>query len=73
MRSVKTAPLKTGPAKNGEGKSGEMVQEIHEVFANLFLLLAVLHVACVLIESRALGRNLVRPMTIGTKPPRGGA
>lgn len=50
-----------------------MVQEIHEVFANLFLLLAVLHIACVLIESRALGRNLVRPMTIGTKPPRGGA
>ena len=38
-----------------------------------FLLLAVLHIACVLIESRALGRNLVRPMTIGTKPPRGGA
>ena len=50
-----------------------MVQEIPEVFANLFLLLAVLHIACVLIESRALGRNLVRPMTIGTKPPRGGA
>ncbi len=50
-----------------------MILEIHEVFANLILLLAVLHIGGVLIESRALGRNLVRPMTIGTKPPRGGA
>lgn len=65
--------LENGAGKNGEGESGEMIQEIHEVFANLILLLAVLHIGGVLIESRALGRNLVRPMTIGTKPPRGGA
>ena len=55
--------------RKGEGYSGRR----QRVTFGYILLLAVLHIACVLIESRALGRNLVRPMTIGTKPPRGGA
>ncbi|SHI82124.1 cytochrome b/b6 domain-containing protein [Wenxinia saemankumensis] len=39
--------------------------ELHDVAANLILVLALLHVAGVVIESRALGRNLVRPMIRG--------
>lgn len=41
---------------------GKIVAEIHETAANLMLILAALHVAGVVVESRALGRNLVRPM-----------
>lgn len=40
-------------------------EEIHEMAANLMLLLAVLHVAGVAVESRAQRRNLVRPMLFG--------
>ncbi len=44
---------------------GEWVEEVHEMAANLVLILAVLHVAGVAVESRALGRNLLRPMIGG--------
>jgi cytochrome b len=40
-------------------------EEIHEVAANLLLLLAALHVAGVFVESRAMRRNLVAPMLFG--------
>jgi cytochrome b len=40
-------------------------EEIHEVVANLMLLLAALHVAGVFIEGRAMRRNLVAPMLFG--------
>ena len=40
-------------------------EEIHEMAANLLLLLAVLHVAGVFVESRALQRNLLAPMLLG--------
>ena len=40
-------------------------EEIHEMAANLLLLLAVLHVAGVVFESRAMRRNLVAPMLLG--------
>lgn len=42
------------------------VKEVHEVFANLILLLACLHVAGVFVESTLMRRNLVRPMLFGT-------
>ncbi len=41
-------------------------EEIHEMAANLLLLLAVLHVAGVVVEGRRLRRNLVAPMLFGT-------
>jgi cytochrome b len=41
------------------------VEEVHEVAANLLLFLAALHVAGVILEGRALRRNLVRPMLLG--------
>jgi cytochrome b len=56
--------------EEGTGEGGEMIEEIHEIAANLLLLLALLHVAGVAFESRRLGVNLVRPM-IGGGTPRG--
>lgn len=40
-------------------------EEVHEVAANLLLFLAALHVAGVIVESRAMRRNLVKPMLLG--------
>lgn len=49
----------------GEGDKGGVLRDIHETFANLMLVLAVLHVAGVAVESRLLRRNLVKPMITG--------
>lgn len=46
----------------GDSALGDVLEEVHEVAANLILLLAFLHVAGVVVESRVMGRNLVRPM-----------
>ena len=46
---------------------GDAVEEVHKIAANLMLLLAMVHVAGVVIESRALGRNLVRGMVSGRR------
>lgn len=40
-------------------------EEVHEVAANLLLFLAVLHIAGVNVEGRAIRRNLVKPMLLG--------
>ena len=42
-------------------------EEIHEVTANLLLILAALHVVGVLVEGRAMRRNLVAPMLMGDR------
>ena len=55
----------TGPRGDREGT--HLVKEVHDVAANLILILAVLHVAGVVVESRAMRRNLVRPMMGGTR------
>jgi cytochrome b len=49
----------------GDGAFREIAGDVHAVVANLMLVLALVHVAGVAVESRALGRNLVRPMTTG--------
>lgn len=46
---------------------GDLAKEVHEMASNLLLLLAALHLAGVLLESRALKRNLVRPMVLGKR------
>ncbi len=55
-------------SKSGDDDSAALkksAEEVHEVAANLILFLALLHVAGVAVESRALRRNLVRPMLFG--------
>jgi cytochrome b len=64
-------------AAEGEGADAKdngnrkFLMGIHEVAVNLMLLLAVLHVAGVVVESRAMRRNLVGPMIAGRRGPRG--
>lgn len=58
--------VKDGAAEeNDDGALSDIAEEVHEVAANLILLLALVHVAGVAVESRALRRNLVRPMITG--------
>lgn len=56
-----------GGEDEDESPFGEAIQEVHEVAANLILLLAFLHVAGVVVESRVMGRNLVRPMLVAAR------
>lgn len=44
----------------------EVVEEVHELAANLMLFLAFVHVVGVFVEGRALRRNLVAPMLFGS-------
>jgi cytochrome b len=46
-----------------EDDGEELLEEVHELAANLLLVLSVLHVGGVIFESRRIGRNLVGPMT----------
>jgi cytochrome b len=55
----------------GESPYGDVLEEVHEVAANLILILAVLHVAGVAVESRAMRRNLVAPMLITRRGRKG--
>ena len=56
-----------GKEEHDEVGLGDTAEEVHEIVANLMLLLAMLHVAGVVVESRALGRNLVRGMVTGRR------
>ncbi|NJM83324.1 MAG: cytochrome B [Tabrizicola sp.] len=60
-------------ADGGEdgGAFRKQVEEVHELVADLILILAVLHVAGVAVESRAMRRNLVAPMLAGLRRSRG--
>lgn len=60
--------------KESEGESSDeenglrhTAEEVHEVVANLLLILAALHVAGVFVEARAMRRNLVAPMVLGQR------
>ncbi len=55
--------LGAGDAEN----EGGVLKEVHEVAANLILILAALHVAGVAVESRRMRHNLLRPMLAGAR------
>lgn len=60
---------------DGEGNDaapgiGKEAEEVHEVAANLLLILAALHIAGVFVESRVMRRNLLAPMLLGSKAQR---
>ena len=55
----------------GESPYADVLEEVHEVAANLILILALLHVAGVAVESRALRRNLLAPMLITRRGRKG--
>lgn len=49
---------------------GKAAEEVHEMAANLLLILAALHVAGVFVESRMMRRNLLAPMLLGARDKR---
>lgn len=56
-----------GESSDGDKSLRHTVEEVHDVAANLLLLLAALHVAGVFVEGRAMRRNLVAPMLMGER------
>jgi cytochrome b len=54
------------------GISGEVMEEVHEFFANFTLLLVFVHVGGVVVSSLLEGENLVKAMITGRKKARPG-
>ncbi len=59
--------VEEGETDDEDDGLSEVAEEVHEVAGNLILVLVLLHVVGVVVESRALRRNLVRPMLFGPR------
>jgi cytochrome b len=59
-----------GEAAGGEGGE-DMLEEVHEAAANLLFILAGLHIAGVLFETRRSGAGVIRAMLPGRRRPQG--
>ncbi len=59
--------LVTDTDSTAQPSNDRWAKEVHEVLANLVLVLAALHVVGVGVEQRALRRSLIRPMLFGAK------
>jgi cytochrome b len=62
-----SALIKDSEAESPDEGLRQTAEEVHEVVANLLLILAALHVAGVVLEARAMRRNLVAPMVLGQR------
>ncbi len=67
VAAVQTEDWSSLDLGESKGEAGEVLKSVHEVAGNLILFLAALHVAGVAVESRAMRRNLVRPMLAGAR------
>ncbi len=61
---------KDGDADKGDSAFGKAAEEVHDVAANLLLILAALHVAGVFVEGRLMRRSLLAPMLLGSRNTR---
>jgi cytochrome b len=66
---VISAAMANGDEDEGYGEGDEFWEEIHEVSANLSLLLVLLHIIGVIVASLVHRENLVKAMVTGYKRP----
>ncbi len=57
-----------GEKRDDPSGFGKGAEDVHEIAANLLLILAALHIAGVFVEGRLMRRSLVAPMLLGAKP-----